>query len=352
MLINNRLFCKNFVKIFHKKFHTSPESNSKPGKVLRKIMGVDHKKRKYYGANDTPQLPSAEPFGKTALGAKITGNSRRGNILNKVFMRHITDLMATGENSNELLGYGIEINKIMMSPDNEHIRIFWIANESADSTEVENILNRNAGRLRHELSTLRVMGQIPNIVFVKDRNYYKIMEVQERLLKADFGEEENYEDKLKTDFEILTTLEFTGNQGKEETNLEDIQDMPPMPQNVLGLEHDAILKRVRKGMTASKAPQRSSETSGWAKWSEFKQDQPINMDPVTFANQQEQRKAFKAFLQKRQLLRSKQNKKDKRFNLEKELIEDEMQEKYLQNVGEEIQIEEEDFISEELDEYR
>lgn len=54
-------------------------------------------------------------FGKksvASLETSITGNPRRNNMLNKLFMRHITDIMATGEYSSEVLGYGIEINKV------------------------------------------------------------------------------------------------------------------------------------------------------------------------------------------------------------------------------------------------
>lgn len=45
--------------------------------------------------------------------------------------------------------------------------MYWIAKESEKHEEIESLLKRNAGHLRHELSALRVMGQVPNIVFVK-----------------------------------------------------------------------------------------------------------------------------------------------------------------------------------------
>lgn len=37
------------------------------------------------------------------------------------------------------------------------------------------------------------------------------------------------------------------------------------------------------------------------KWSQFKEVQPINEDPVSFVNHQAQRNAFKTFLQQRQV---------------------------------------------------
>nr|CAD7398906.1 unnamed protein product [Timema cristinae] len=39
-------------------------------------------------------------------------NTRRIAVLNKVFMRHITDIMATGEDSKEIVGRGIEVSRV------------------------------------------------------------------------------------------------------------------------------------------------------------------------------------------------------------------------------------------------
>jgi len=39
-------------------------------------------------------------------------NFRRIAVLNKLFMRHITDMMASGEVANEILGRGIEISRV------------------------------------------------------------------------------------------------------------------------------------------------------------------------------------------------------------------------------------------------
>lgn len=38
--------------------------------------------------------------------------SKRLVVLNKLLMKNITDLMATGENSDKLVGYGLEISKV------------------------------------------------------------------------------------------------------------------------------------------------------------------------------------------------------------------------------------------------
>jgi hypothetical protein len=39
-------------------------------------------------------------------------NFRRVAVLNKLFMRHITDMMASGEVASEIFGRGIEISRV------------------------------------------------------------------------------------------------------------------------------------------------------------------------------------------------------------------------------------------------
>lgn len=57
-------------------------------------------------------MPSAELFSKGSLDGKGSGNSRRAVALNKLFIRHITDQLATGKCAEQILGYGVEINRV------------------------------------------------------------------------------------------------------------------------------------------------------------------------------------------------------------------------------------------------
>lgn len=105
-------------------------------------------------------------------------------MLNKLFMKYITDIMSHGEYSSQLQGYGIEVNKVRvsctphsptklaclkvkMSPDFRILNVFWIAKESHRSEEIDGLLQKNAGHLAHELSGLMLMGKVPTIMFVK-----------------------------------------------------------------------------------------------------------------------------------------------------------------------------------------
>lgn len=46
---------------------------------------------------------------KSNAGRQAT---KRVHVLNKLIMKNITDIMATGENSDYLIGYGLEITKV------------------------------------------------------------------------------------------------------------------------------------------------------------------------------------------------------------------------------------------------
>nr|CAD7259639.1 unnamed protein product [Timema shepardi] len=116
-------------------------------------------------------------------------NTRRIAVLNKVFMRHITDIMATGEDSKEIAGRGIEVSRVKVSADFSHLSVYWLAQNSSEDNEIESILKCLAGKLRHELSQLQIIGMVPKVDFVKDKQYALMADVDELLLKADFGED-------------------------------------------------------------------------------------------------------------------------------------------------------------------
>lgn len=96
-------------------------------------------------------------------------SSRRVAVLNKLFMRHITDLMATGEVAGELIGRGIEISRVKVASDFTRVNVYWLAKGSRHDDQTEMILSRNAHSLRHELSQLRIIGSVPRIEFVKGK---------------------------------------------------------------------------------------------------------------------------------------------------------------------------------------
>nr|CAI5831435.1 unnamed protein product [Callosobruchus analis] len=283
---------------------TNIQANRQTANAMTKVLGI--KKRKFYFADSPPAIPSPEIFSKGSSDGKC-GDSRRVTILNKLFMRHITDQMATGQYASEIVGYGIEINKVKVTPDYRILRVYWIARKSKNDEAIEKTLNKNAGFLRHELSSLQLMGKVPVIQFIKDKEYGSISEVDNRLAIADFGEGHipiDPADKLKCELELCVPLEESMKERiKQSEDLSEIEDapLPAMPQNVLGLDHAAILNRVKRLMKKSEGVHRQSSTGNEEAWAKFKLNQSINADPLILGSGKTQREVFKEFLHKRQV---------------------------------------------------
>ncbi|XP_018567592.1 uncharacterized protein LOC108908142 [Anoplophora glabripennis] len=342
--------------------HTSCRLNGwrQTGNAMKKVLGGTKKRKSYF--EDSPKMPSAELFSKGTFEGKGSGNSRRATVLNKLFMRHITDQLATGKCAEKILGYGVEINRVKVTPDYKLLKVYWLAKGSQNDEVIDEILQRNSGLLRHELSQLRLMGVVPLIQFVKDKLYARIVELDSKLSIADFGEDHtplNPAEKLKTEFEILSPLDDNiKKQLKEldETETEDFEELPlpPMPQNVLGLNHAIILSRIKKSVRKSEALHRidTIKENEDESWVTFKLKQSTNEDPLQFGSEYSQREAFKDFLHKRQLLRLKARKENKNYIPDLEYIKEELRERHMENLSKfDIILEniEEDFIEDSED---
>lgn len=57
--------------------------------------------------------------------------------------------------------------QVSVTPDLQKVNVFWVCKGDASDDTTNNLLSKVAGALRHELSTLRIMGEIPYIEFVK-----------------------------------------------------------------------------------------------------------------------------------------------------------------------------------------
>lgn len=167
-------------------------------------------------------------------------------------MKHITDLMATGEVAPSLVGKGIEISHVKVAPDFGVIDVFWFAQNEADASEnIEDTLKKSAGQLQHELSGLRIIGMVPPIKFVRNRRYGVIKEVEERLSKVDYGEDyipttfiqRNFVPSLETTLSPQVKAQLA-ELNVEKENEDDEIEIPEMRQDTLGFDHSKILKKV------------------------------------------------------------------------------------------------------------
>ncbi|XP_075981080.1 putative ribosome-binding factor A, mitochondrial [Anticarsia gemmatalis] len=236
---------------FRRLYHVSNINYSfkKQGVKLCKMVNPGSKKQWYPVPAYDEGMPSLKSLTKTKFEPGKRG-LRRTAMLNKMFMKQITDLMSTGTVSMDVVGRGIEISKVNVSPDFKTVNVFWICKGTSSDEETEAILNKTAGPLRHELSTLRIMGEIPYIVFVKDKQEALITELHQRLSVADYGEDYVLTEEghlLKSEFVLNTTLspEVKAKIRQLEEDLEITEEpIPEMTNNVFGLDHSKIMNRL------------------------------------------------------------------------------------------------------------
>lgn len=65
--------------------------------------------------------------------------------------------------------------QVMVTPDFKGVNVFWIAKGTESDEDLEHLFTKNAGALRHELSSLRVMGVVPKINFIKGDHIFNVM---------------------------------------------------------------------------------------------------------------------------------------------------------------------------------
>ncbi|XP_046744241.1 uncharacterized protein LOC124410140 [Diprion similis] len=299
---------------------------AREGKFFSKIMKGERTPRTWsQGGNNNSSNP------QTLLKPRVPyQNKRRNDVLNKLFMKHITDLLTTGEVTPDIVVQGVEISRVSVTPDFNKVNVFWYAKDGAESDELtEQTLHRAEGPLRHELSQLRVMGVVPMIKFVKDRQYIKIIEVDQRLKVADFGEgfvPTDPAQRLKTipvlDVELPSKV--WSEIEKLEENTQEIEEqftedpLPAMRNDVLGLDQALIMAKVKGSLDKSRVAFNNRCLNIPNPVSEEVQE---SSKVTEYLSVKQKNAAFSAFLSKRQIDEKirKKIKKSRNLNREEEL---------------------------------
>lgn len=214
--------------------------------------------------------------------------------------------MVNGPNSMEYSKLNIVINRVKISSDFNFLNLLWISNDSYSEEPDPKALEEIAIQLRHELTQLRLMGSVPRINFVKDKRAFEIKELDKRLSIADFGTDyEKSEDILQSDVDPSDIENYD--------LLHDETKLPVMTHDIFGLNHKDILGRLTTGL--KKSEQNTITPS-------IGYDKIKNHDPSLVSNVSE-RDAFRQFLLKRQISKSKQIKLQKKYAPDIELVEEE-----------------------------
>ncbi|XP_017495093.1 PREDICTED: uncharacterized protein LOC108383226 [Rhagoletis zephyria] len=245
-------------------------------KVMSKLIGhrVSGSKKRWYPSNESNTSNSsrqrnAEMFNnahinKSTAGGKTT--TRRMVVLNKLFMKHITDLLATGEASEAILGRGLQVTRVKIAPDFATINVYWLGRgEPLSDALLETELQRCSGVLRHELSQLMLMSEVPRVQFTREKRLSNINQVEDILRSIDFGATEEITDAVEgverereNAIANLMQREFYGKNALQDASAHTAAEseageehFPEMRHDVLGLDHRHIMSKLLTKMRKS-----------------------------------------------------------------------------------------------------
>lgn len=237
---------------------------SNQSRIMQKLLsrGIPRKKR---------FLPGKENFFMIDKTVKdvMKGNPKRVSVLNNLFMETITDVMSTGEIGSELTGYGIEITYVKVAIDCKSVNVYWTMPSSnlIHEEKITELLDKNAAKIRSEACRLNLLGKMPHIKFVKDKQAMQVAELERLLSIADYGpdyipvnsskifiEKQNLQyECFKHDENDETIDESTDEIIDKSIDAKHWYESPKdMQMDVFRLDHDAIMKKLKQKMKKQK----------------------------------------------------------------------------------------------------
>ncbi|XP_069476677.1 putative ribosome-binding factor A, mitochondrial isoform X1 [Ambystoma mexicanum] len=217
-----------------KHVHTTATLNAKKT-LLMKFASKTKKKFWYAGPSVGSQLMNKPPSFLSSLKTSQTKTRKEDSIrlraLNAVLYKAVTDLMNTCEVSHEIHDLRVEVTKVALACDFSACRVYWKTTGDAETDDhSENILMRDAPRIRHLLITHHVIGSVPPVVFVKDRQHAAVSEIEKLLAIADFGPDVN-------DDPIPSQSDFSDDSAAPATSSSKLS-------NLFGIDHEELNKQI------------------------------------------------------------------------------------------------------------
>ncbi|XP_060777309.1 putative ribosome-binding factor A, mitochondrial isoform X1 [Neoarius graeffei] len=193
---------------------------------LLKKMLTNKRKKKWYKAPQsvlTGQTGFMKPAKKRSLE-----DSLRVRTLNTILYKSISDLLSSHEVHAQLPSYNVEITKVSLLADYTVCRIYWKTSLSSDQdSQIQQILDKCAPRIRYLLISQQILGSVPPLVFILDKQYAALKEVENLLNIADYGPSDDSENLVLN--------------GKDaETSVHTVEKK----RFVFGIDHDALYKQI------------------------------------------------------------------------------------------------------------
>ncbi|XP_051872911.1 putative ribosome-binding factor A, mitochondrial [Pristis pectinata] len=172
----------------------------------------------------------------------------RMRALNAILYKAITDLLNSTEVSEEVYDEKVEISKVQLTVDFSACRAYWVPSGLLEKdNRIQQVLEKYSPRVRHLLITQQVMGCVPPVVFVRDREQAAIAEVERLLEIADYGSE-----KTADVTQVLDSKHF-GQLAADNTlkpthqgSIPVSSHLPPSsPElDLFGINHDLLNKQI------------------------------------------------------------------------------------------------------------
>lgn len=289
--------------------------------MMKKIMAGREKGKRRYHLEEYPKMVSAVSLSNPVRQGKE--GTRRITVLNKLFMKNVTDLMTSGIFAEKLFGHGIQISTVKIAADFKKLNIYWFGKITEKDELIDATLKSIAGPLRHELSVLRLMGEVPQINFCRDRQFARSSVIDSVLMKADFGEEFVPSDptlfmkpeiqlEMKLPDELRQKIRELDSTEEDELEGEAEVEPPAMRNDIFGLDHTRMMGSVVASIEkTSKAWESFNNENFEVDRTQILQN--IQTDISKLTKEAENRTEFMKFLEKRQFAK-KLTPERKKFN--------------------------------------
>nr|XP_056710933.1 putative ribosome-binding factor A, mitochondrial [Euleptes europaea] len=218
--------------------------------LLRKLL---YKKKKKFWY-DNPTLGShlvrtGRPTGLNNVLKHTPSKVRKEESIRKrtldvLLYKAVRDILNSCEAGEELYNLNVELSKGSMAPDFSTCRMYWkITGDREQDDRIDMLLQKKASHIRHILITNQVKGNVPPIVFVRDRTDAAVQEIERLLAIADFGPEEEENELDQNDL---------SKQGSGKTPVSLDTSDSPILSNLFGIDHEDLNKQILEYKTMKK----------------------------------------------------------------------------------------------------
>ncbi|NXF71272.1 RBFA factor, partial [Sclerurus mexicanus] len=163
----------------------------------------------------------------------------RCRVLNGLIHKAVSQMVTTCEVSQEFYDLKLEICKasakatscVSLSSNFSACRVYWNPAATMEKESyVEGVLQKSAPRIRYLLKSQQILGNVPPIIFVKDKEVAAVKEVEDLLAIADFGPPEEEEIPQNDSSKLFSSA----------TQSSD----PPLRSNLFGIDHELLNKQI------------------------------------------------------------------------------------------------------------